>query len=99
MGSKILHIMNWDRKFVPAFIRFVQQNFDANKHYFIIYGSGADDEIIDCENVIYYPSLLKGILSIWMQMRVAPKIILHGLFSSHLFYILALNPWVLKKTY
>lgn len=99
MGNKILHIMNWDRKFVPAFIRFVQQNFDAKEHYFIIYGPGADDEIIDCENVTYYPSLLKRIRSLWMQMRVAPKIILHGLFSSHLFYILALHPWVLKKCY
>jgi len=98
--GKILHLFGWDKKFVLPYIKFVRQNFDETAHGFIIYGKNAGDDPIPAgENVVYYPSVIKNILRLLAQLRGARIIILHGLFSSHLFYILALHPWVLKKCY
>lgn len=97
--GKILHLFGWDKKFVPPFIAFVRENFDDTEHCFIIYGQVNDGPLPTGPNVIHYPSLLKNLLALLAQIRVARKVILHGLFSSHLFYALALHPWVLKKCY
>ena len=82
--GKILHLFGWDRKFVQPFIEFVRQHFDDNGHCFIIYGNVNGDQLPAGENVLYYPSLLKNILALLTEVRAAKKVILHGLFSSHL---------------
>ena len=97
--GKILHVFGWDKKFVPPFIAFVREHFDDTEHCFIIYGQVTDDPLPAGANVIHYPSLLKNLLALLAHIRAARKVILHGLFSSHLFYALALQPWALKKCY
>ena len=93
--------MNWDKKFVPQFVDFVNKNFPKEHHLFVIYGGGAtkDLQLPQAPNLIHYPILLKKLLPIINAMRVARKVILHGLFSSHLLYLLMLQPWLLKKCY
>lgn len=97
--GKILHLFGWDKKFVPPFIAFVREYFDDTEHCFIIYGQVNDEPLPAGANVIHYPGLLKNLPALLAQMRSARKVILHGLFSSHLFYALALQPWALKKCY
>ena len=95
----ILHVFGWDRKFVLPFIDFVQENFDLTGHSFVIYGSIEDDQTPIGPHVSHYPRLLKSLPALLAHMHGAKKIILHGIFSSHLLYVLALQPWLLKKCY
>lgn len=97
--GKILHLFGWDKKFVPSFISFVREHFDDSEHCYILYGQVNDGLLPAGPNVIHYPSLLKNLPALLAQIRAARKVILHGLFSSHLFYALALQPWTLKKCY
>lgn len=99
MANKIVHLMNWDRKFVPNFIDFINQNFSNERHCFVIYGDFANDDVPRGANVVVYSSLFKYFLEISCAIGLARKIILHGLFSSHILCILTLNPWILKKCY
>lgn len=97
--GKILHLFGWDKKFVLPFIAFVREHFDDGEHCYIIYGQVNDGPLPAGPNVIHYPSLLKNLPALLAQIRAAKKVILHGLFSSHLLYTLALQPWALKKCY
>lgn len=93
----ILHLLCWDTKFVPSFISFIQKNFIKEPHKFIVYGEFDVDSICELHNVDCYQSLLKNILALSKAMTSAKKIFLHGLFCSHLLYLLFLQPWLLKK--
>ncbi len=95
----ILHLFGWDRKFVPSFIRFIKETSDSNSHLFIIYGPIGDGDPPTSDDIIYYAHPLRSISKIWAKLRSARKIIIHSLFNSHLLYILALHPWVLKRCY
>ncbi len=103
MNSKgqIVHFLGWDKKFVPQFIDFVQESYGTDQHLFLIYGAVRDGELPEGMGSIYhyYPSLLKAAAGLLKQLRQARKVILHGLFSAHLYYLLALQPWVLRKCY
>lgn len=93
----ILHLFGWDKKFVLPFIDLVHKHFSNGQHRFIIYGSVDISELAPADDTVIYTSLLKNSLALAKEMRNAEKIILHGLFSNHLFYILAFQPWLLKK--
>jgi len=95
----VVHLFGWDKKFVLPFIDFVGEHFDLGEHRFIVYGKVEADDLPQDKGIIHYPSLLKNLLSLMTEIRVARKIILHGLFSSHLLYVLLLQPWLLKKCY
>lgn len=100
MGCKkpILHLFDWDNKFVPSFINFIEQHFDPKEHRFIIYGPAVGCKLPVSENVIYCPRPLKSSWRIWAEMRASRKIVLHGLFNSHMLRILLLHSWVLTKS-
>ena len=98
-GGTILHLLGWDKKFVPTFIDFVVEHFATEDHRFIIHGEVSEGELPQGQNIIHYPRLLQSALSLMAEMRISQKIILHGLFSSHLLYLLMLQPWLLKKCY
>ena len=100
-NGKILHLLGWDKKFVPPFIDFTRENFESDQHLFLIYGPIHDGTLLEGPDLTYYyyPSLLKELPALLGQIRRARKVILHGLFSAHLYYALALQPWVLKKCY
>lgn len=98
-GNTILHVFGWDRKFVPAFISFVRDRFPGARHEFLIHGPADAGELRALGAVTHYENLLKNIPAVSRQLRSAGRIILHGLFSSHLYYVLALHPWLLKRCY
>lgn len=81
------------------FIDFVDEHFAIEDHRFIIHGEVDNGDLPQAQHIIHYPSLLKKALPLMAEMRAARKIILHGLFSSHLLYLLMLQPWLLKKCY
>lgn len=91
--------MGWDKKFVPPFIAFVGEHFAIEEHRFIVHGPVMDGHVPQGQSVIHYPHLLKQLLPLVAEMRAARKIIIHGLFSSHLLYLLMLQPCILKKCY
>ena len=93
----ILHLLGWDKKFVPSFIDFIHKSFSDERHKFIVYGDVDTDVILALPNIVSYRSLLKNGLALSKEMERADKIILHGMFSSHLLYILSLQSWLLKK--
>lgn len=97
--GKILHLFGWDKKFVVPFIDFVAEHFDRGEHRFIVHGATQGEDLPQDKGIIYYPSLLKNALPVMAEIRAARKVILHGLFSSHLLYLLMLQPWLLKKCY
>ena len=93
----ILHLCGWDKKFILTFQNLIRCHFADGMHKFIIYGAVDQDEILQSADVVVYSSLLKNTFALLKAMQHAEKIILHGLFNNHLFYILALQPWALKK--
>lgn len=93
----ILHLFGWDKKFMPPFRDFIHKHFADGRHRFIVYGAVPPGELTPSSDTVIYPSLLKNSFAVSRAMHKAEKIILHGLFSSHLFYILAFQPWLLKK--
>lgn len=95
----VLHLFGWDKKFVLPFRNFIHKHFTDDCHKFIIYGSVEESEVPSSTDTVVYKSLLKNIFVLSMQMHKAEKIILHGMFNSRLFYILLIQPWVLKKCY
>jgi dTDP-N-acetylfucosamine:lipid II N-acetylfucosaminyltransferase len=95
----ILHLFGWDKKFVLPFMDLIHEHFADGQHKFIVYGDVEHDAIPISVGTVTYFSLLKNFLDLSKALHHADKIILHGLFSSHLLYILALQPWLLKKCY
>ena len=96
---KIVHLVNWDVKFVPDFIRLVSKEFPENEHLFIIYGNAVAGQCPRAPNVLYCRSLLASVFQISAQVGKARKVILHGLFSPHLLVLLVFNFRSLAKCY
>lgn len=91
--------MGWDKKFVPSFIQFLSENFHREEHRFIVYGDVNNGDVPKGQGVIFLPHLLKAIRPLMAELRDARKVIIHGMFSSHLLYLLMLQPWFLRKCY
>lgn len=102
MSDKILHIATSD-KFIPPFIRFVEENFDFIKHEFLLTGDSVGIELYGHKNILlsgtsktekalYYYQAYK-------KMHQADKIILHNLFDIKIVKILFFSPLLLKKCY
>lgn len=95
----ILHLFGWDRKFVLPFLDFMQQNFDMEDHRFIVHRAQENGDLPEKINIHPCPHILKRIFFVMREMRMAKKIIIHGLFSSHILFIMLLQPWVLRRCY
>ena len=93
----ILHIMFLEKKFIPQFIKFVNQNFSQN-HKFLIISHKEDVELKNIKNVEFITKKSQ-FLSVIIQMNKADKIIFHSMSSKHIQWILFLNPWLLQKGY
>lgn len=107
---RIFHLMSND-KFIPPFIKFINDNFNSKEHEFCIFG-GKEYQKIEAskKNVkIYINNYKKYILKIlyyivcyikiFFKMIESDKIILHGLFNTLTIIFLFFNPWFLKKSY
>ena len=94
----ILHISVFD-KFIPPFIEFINNEFDENEHFFIIWGK-MDSRYgkLNFTNLknIHSKYQIFDFLSLMFK---AKKIILHGLYNESLNKLLVFNPWVFKKCY
>lgn len=93
----IVHLFGWDKKFFLPFRDLIHEHFADGRHSFIVYGDVEQDSIPPSADTATYRSLLKNFLVLSKALYLAEKVILHGLFSSHLLYILVLQPWLLKK--
>lgn len=93
LKNKILHIAVWD-KFIPSYISFVKENFNLEEHlFFIIPGNGYVESFQESKNVIEVRSWRELILPI----VASKKVILHGMFSNKLIFLLfLLYPYLYK---
>jgi dTDP-N-acetylfucosamine:lipid II N-acetylfucosaminyltransferase len=93
----VLHLFGWDKKFFLPFRNFIHEHFAGDRHEFIIYGDVREDDVPASPDTTVMPSIFKNIVAMTLAMNKADKIIIHGLFNNHLFYLLAIQSWVLKK--
>lgn len=100
----ILHVSS-PEKFMPAFVRLINEDFGDKKHQFWM--SGVQKlklyPIEKTENVfIVRRSVVSQIFAhirLLYMLHHAKKVILHGLFNPRVILILALCPWLLGKCY
>jgi len=98
-NGTVLHLFGWDKKFVLPFRDFIHKHFADGRHQFIVYGDVSEDDVPTSPDTNVMPSIFKNFISMTKAMNKADKIIIHGLFNNHLFYLLAMQPWLLKKSY
>jgi hypothetical protein len=87
-------------KFIPPFIKFINENFNPNDHLFVIISKPKSDYgmDLDIDNVFWLDRKLK-IIEFEKYLYKAEKIILHGLWDERILKLLAIQPWLLKKSY
>ncbi|MBL3554929.1 MULTISPECIES: TDP-N-acetylfucosamine:lipid II N-acetylfucosaminyltransferase [Marinobacter] len=96
----ILHVATLD-KFIPPFVKFVQREFQEERHQFWFTGSvekypvEQSETVFVCKNGFW--SELVGYAKLVRTLHSARKVMLHGLFNIRVVAILALCPWILPK--
>lgn len=96
----ILHVAGLD-KFIPPFVRLVEDEFKEDEHQFWLTGSvekypaEQSETIYVCGDGIW--GKLAGYTKLVTQLHSARKVMLHGLFNIRVVLVLALCPWVLPK--
>lgn len=98
-SKKILHLCGTDPKFIPPFIAFVRKYFNSESHRFLICGNASVAGLPADKNILHFASIPKSVFRIMREIRLADKVIVHGIFSSYLLYVFALQPWLLGKFY
>ena len=94
---KTLHICPLD-KFIPPFVEFMKENYEIEKHLFILIGDLNKYPVQLDNNVIHVKSISR-FFQIIRKMQSAQKIILHSIFPVGIVLLLASQPWLLKKCY
>lgn len=92
--AKFLHLFPLE-KFTEDFINFVNDNFDAKDHLFLVFGKYQNVNVEHKENVRKIPNNLGGKFFLLKEINKYDHVFLHGLYSNLL--ILSLQPWLLKK--
>jgi dTDP-N-acetylfucosamine:lipid II N-acetylfucosaminyltransferase len=95
--GKILHICPLD-KFIPPFIDFVKENFEFEQHTFLLMGDINKFPVQLGKNVIQL-NRKSQIVMLLREMNEAEKVVLHSIFLSQIVWLLAFQPWLLKKCY
>ena len=95
----VLHLFSWDEKFFIPFRKLIREKFSGSNHRFIVYGDVDNAILQPSSDTNTYSKILGSIFPFLKEMRQAKKIILHGLFNNHLFYIFLFHPWLLRKCY
>lgn len=98
MTKKILHLAGGGAKFIPPFIKTVNDNFRNDEHEFIITSEITSIDKADYTNVCL-PSKKSLYFLTLFKMYKADKIILHSLCNPRIILILFFSPWLLKKSY
>lgn len=101
-GKKILHVASCD-KFIPPYVKFINEHFNCDEHEFLIKNGMSDSELEQSDNVCLAGratfSKLKYHYNLIIKMHRADKVILHSLIDIKLVQILFCTPWLLKKCY
>lgn len=93
----VVHLFGWDKKFFLPFRDFIHERFSDGGHQFIIYGDVTAGDVPASPDTTVMPRIFKNFAALTTAMKKADKIIIHGLFNNHLMYLLAMQPWLLKK--
>lgn len=98
----ILHVAGLD-KFLPPFVKLVEQEFQQEEHKFWLTGS-IEKYPVQESGAVYLCSnnswkKIGGYVRLVKQLHAARKVMLHGLFNIRVVLVLALCPWVLPKCY
>ncbi|ACB32915.1 4-alpha-L-fucosyltransferase [Leptothrix cholodnii SP-6] len=99
--NDVLHIVEFE-KFIPPFIELTRTRLAADRHHFFfihrgdLYQPGEKSRI---HRLSDYAAKPIGLAVLAKKMNLAGKIVLHGLTHFRLLVLLALQPWLLKKTY
>jgi hypothetical protein len=97
--NKILHVMILD-KFLAPFIDFVDEHFGREKHHYVfITGEKYEYGLTPEHNVEFLPNDDDIFITLHSYMKMAKKIILHGLWRDKVDILLYLNQELLKKCY
>jgi dTDP-N-acetylfucosamine:lipid II N-acetylfucosaminyltransferase len=98
----ILHVADIE-KFIEPFIGFLQDNFeDFERHVFFLFGDNGKYKVTKRENIRLAEEVKNRLFAYSDLLRLmyhADKIILHGLWNTHIVQMLSFNPWLLKKCY
>jgi len=97
---KILHICPLD-KFIPAFIEFVEKNFEFEHHIFVLIGDIKKYPVHRKSNIIHINQIdsRAQLYLLLARMHLAKKIILHSIFERNTVNLLFKAPWLLRKCY
>ncbi|MBD9663191.1 TDP-N-acetylfucosamine:lipid II N-acetylfucosaminyltransferase [Variovorax sp. VRV01] len=101
-NKKILHVGSVD-KFIPPFIDFINARFVPDEHQFLMSYGMATKEIKPSNNVAWFDRGLFNRAKFWLafmlKVNSARGIIFHGLFDVGIIFMLAIQPWLWKKSY
>ncbi len=95
--NKILHLGR-NGSIMNNFVKFINENFENEKHLFFLTGKNINNykNVVDIKNK---RDLLINFLTINIQIYKSNKVIIHSFDQSYIFFILFLQPWLLKKVY
>lgn len=97
--NKILHVMILD-KFLAPFIDFVDENFGRDNHHYVFITSEKYDYGLTPEHKVEFLHTDDDIfITLLKYMKMAKKIILHGLWRDKVDILLYFNQELLKKCY
>lgn len=86
-----------NEKFIPGLIKFTRDNIHSHEHIYIVTGKPVYN--IPQATGIYQTNSAVGRLKLNGLLYKADKIFLHGLYDAKYLYLLAIQPWLLKKCY
>lgn len=96
-----LHIMDMD-KFIPPFIKLIEEHRFSSAQIYFISGSGSERPPTVLGQVVLsssFSSRWKRLLWVLKTMNSVDRIILHGLFNLRVVILLFFQPWLLKRCY
>lgn len=101
-SPKILHVMHFD-KFISPFVDFVEDHFeDFERHIFFCFGEEHRFPVRRRTNTKFesdFRTPRQAYLDLVRQMNMSHKIIFHGLFNHRVIRLLAVQPWLFRKSY
>lgn len=98
----ILHVAGLD-KFIPPFVKLIEDEFREEDHLFWLRGSNKKYSIDESETIYLcgngFRNQVRAYVRLALQIHTARKVMLHGLFDIRLVLVLMLFSWVLPKCY
>lgn len=94
---KYIHFFPYE-KFTAPYIDFINKNYNSEEHLFVLHGDKSKHPIKKYENTIDIGKDFKSKILLLKYLFKSKKIIMHSL-SGYLTLLLALNPWLLKKSF